>query len=43
MKKKRSDSDKENEIMDAGQNNREIGGDGVKNVLGDEGDEDLIF
>ena len=37
MKKRRTNSDKENEDADSGQT------DGASNMLGDEGDEDVIF
>jgi V-type H+-transporting ATPase subunit D len=42
---KKRDSDKENEedqLVDP-DDNTEIGGDGARNILGDEGDEDVIF
>jgi hypothetical protein len=44
QKKKKREEDKENQdaVADPGMNG-EIGGDGVKNILGDEGDEDVIF
>lgn len=44
QQKLRRQSDKENqdEAADPGLNG-EIGGDGAKNILGDEGDEDVIF
>lgn len=46
MKKKRRDSDKENEDDDQRadpNDNTDNGGDAVRNVLGDDGDDDVIF